>query len=361
MKRFMQTFRISFILILSFLCIHCRPAEEKISVDLVSKNDKAVGMIIRGAEVEDHELSSRLKIQLIHPGERVPVLGEFEIDDDQITFEPLVPFTRGLKYEILLDDELLSEIDVPAGDFNAPELLSIYPTQDTLPQNLLKMYLHFSEPMVEGRSLEYITFLRNNDDTLMGTFLDLKPELWNADGTVLTLWLDPGRIKRDLIPNQTLGTPLRANEKYTIHVRATWPGKNGAHLLRPFTKTFVTTQPDDVSPQPERWSIRVPASETNDPLEINYHEPLDYFISKGAFRIFVSQTEVSGNIEVIRDEMILRFIPEGQWQKGKYSLEIESRLEDLAGNNLNRLFDRDLENKDQDEGKPIFVREFTIQ
>ena len=43
-----------------------------------------------------------------------------------------------------------------------------------------------------------------------GTFLDLQPELWNAEGTVLTLWLDPGRIKRDLIPNKELGIPLKA-------------------------------------------------------------------------------------------------------------------------------------------------------
>ena len=33
-------------------------------------------------------------------------------------------------------------------------------------------------------------------------FLELENELWNPEHTQLTLWLDPGRIKRDLIPNQ---------------------------------------------------------------------------------------------------------------------------------------------------------------
>ena len=362
MKFFIQTFRISFLLsILITLSIGCQHRDEKASVSVVSKNDKAIGVVIRGAGVKEKDFSNRLRIQLIKPGERVAILGEFKVNGSDVIFEPLVPFTRGLKYEILLDDELFSEIEIPAGEFDAPELLAIYPSQDTLPENLLKMYLHFSEPMAEGRSLEYITFLHNDNDTLKGTFLDLKPELWNAEGTVLTLWLDPGRIKRDLIPNQTLGTPLRENEKYTMRVDASWPGKNGLPLRQPFTKTFVTAQRDDVSPQPQRWRISVPAPATNDPLEITFQEPLDYFLSKETFRIFASQKEVSGNIEMMRNEMVLRFIPEGPWQKGKYSIDIESRLEDLAGNNLNRPFDRDVEINDQEKDKRVFAQEFTVQ
>jgi hypothetical protein len=362
MKRFIQTFRISFLFFIVFTCsICCQRPTEKTSATVVSKNGKAVGVVIRGVGVKEKDLSNRIKIQLIKSGERVPILGEFKVDGRDAIFEPLVPLTRGLKYEILLDGEFFSAIEIPTGDFDAPELLSIYPSQDTLPENLLKMYLHFSEPMVEGSSLEHITFLRSNNDTLHGTFLDLKPELWNAEGTVLTLWLDPGRIKRDLIPNQTLGSPLRAFEKYILQISASWPGKNGLLLRQPFTKTFITTQRDDISPQPQRWNINIPASETNDPLEINFQEPLDYFLSKETFRIFTLKKEVSGNIEMARNEMVLLFIPEGPWQKGKYSLEIESRLEDLAGNNLNRPFDRDVENKDQTDDKALFIREFTIQ
>ena len=33
------------------------------------------------------------------------------------------------------------------------------------------------------------------------------------------------------------------------------------------------------------------------------------------------------------------------WKAGRYRLKIESRLEDLAGNNLNRPFDRDITRK----------------
>ena len=62
--------------------------------------------------------------------------------------------------------------------------------------------------MQEGQALENITVIKNGKDTIPSIFLDLQPELWNKERTILTLWLDPGRIKRDLQPNKKLGLPL---------------------------------------------------------------------------------------------------------------------------------------------------------
>ena len=42
-------------------------------------------------------------------------------------------------------------------------------------------------------------------------------------------------------------------------------------------------------------------------------------------------------------------------------VEIESRLEDLAGNNLNRLFDKDITRKSTGEQNEIYKRSFHIQ
>jgi hypothetical protein len=68
--------------------------------------------------------------------------------------------------------------------------------------------------MMESRSAGFIKLVKNGTDTLHDAFLDLQPELWNEDRTVITLWLDPGRIKRDLQPNLKLGAPLQQSEKY---------------------------------------------------------------------------------------------------------------------------------------------------
>src|SRR5688572_22539875 len=205
-------------------------------------------------------MSTRLKVQLVKPGERLPVLGDFRKERDEVIFEPIIPFTKGLRYEVLLDDSLLSEILIPIGNFKPPALLSIYPSQDTLPENLLKMYFEFSEPMVEGSSLQHLTLIRNDRDTMRATFLDLHPELWNSDGTVLTLWIDPGRIKRDLIPNKELGVPLKQGERYTLHLNKSWQSKNGVPLAKNYAKTFVTIHRDEESPDPQSWKVSVPSS-----------------------------------------------------------------------------------------------------
>ena len=196
MQRNTLTFWVSFYI---FCCLSCQKAERTTSISLLTKDEKAIGVSIRDSRLTEQDVFKQLKIQLIKAGDRASVLGEFKIEGDEVIFEPLVPFTEGLEYAIMLGDSAIGNIRVPGGNYGPSELLSIYPTQDTLPENLLKLYFEFSQPMVEGTSLDHITLIRSDGDTMKGTFLDLHPELWNAESTVLTLWLDPGRIKRDLI------------------------------------------------------------------------------------------------------------------------------------------------------------------
>ena len=47
-------------------------------------------------------------------------------------------------------------------------------------------------------------------------------------------------------------------------------------------------------------------------------------------------------------------------QKGPLLCMIESRLEDLAGNNLNRPFDREVDKKNVETNPKIFKKEFEI-
>ena len=312
--------------------------------------------------MSEDEMSTRLKVQLVKPGERLPVLGDFRKERDEVIFEPIVPFTKGLRYEVLLDDTLLSEILIPIGNFKSPTLLSIYPSQDTLPENLLKMYFEFSEPMVEGSSLQHLTLIRNDRDTMHGTFLDLQPELWNSDGTVLTVWLDPGRIKRDLIPNKELGSPLQQGERYTLHVNKSWQSKNGVPLAKNYAKTFVTIHRDEESPDPQSWKVSAPSSNGKQSLEIQFPQPLDYSLVMECVTILNSNGDVvSGEMQIADEERILRFVPDEPWTKGTFALRIESRLEDLAGNNLNRPFDRDVNKKYDGATQGIFRKEFEIQ
>ena len=362
MKRIVPILRVSFFILVCWaLHLRCQPTEEHTSVTVVSKNGKAVAVAIRGSFVNDKSISTQLKVQLIKPGERLPVLGDFSKEGDELIFEPAVPLTKGLRYEVLLNDTLLSEIEIPFGDSEAPALLSIYPSQDTVPENLLKMYLEFSEPMVEGSSLSHLTLIRNDRDTMPGTFLDLQPELWNAEGNVLTLWLDPGRIKRGLIPNEKLGLPLKAGERYTLHLNKLWKSKNGVPLAKNYSKTFVVIQRDDEFPNLETWKVLNPSFGQKEVLEIQFPQPLDYFLLTECITVRDSNGDVvDGKIEIGDEERVFRFVPNQPWTKGDYALHVESRLEDLAGNNLNHPFDREVDKKNLGPNPKIFKKEFEI-
>ena len=48
---------------------------------------------------------------------------------------------------------------------------------------------------------------------------------------------------------------------------------------------------------------------------------------------------IDGHWEILEGEQRIQFIPEVKWQKGNYQIVFDSRLEDVAGNNLNSLLD----------------------
>lgn len=59
----------------------------------------------------------------------------------------------------------------------------------------------------------------------------------------------------------------------------------------------------------------------------------------------IGDREISGQVLLKNNERIWCFIPDNRWAPGQYKIKIESRLEDLAGNNLNRLFDQEITDK----------------
>lgn len=68
----------------------------------------------------------------------------------------------------------------------------------------------------------------------------------------------------------------------------------------------------------------------------------------------------NGIFEPAEKETILTFIPDETWKAAEYFIGIESRLEDFAGNNLNRLFDKDLTKPGSNEQKTFFIRKFRM-
>lgn len=342
MIRLGQPLSLIFLVLISLFA--CKQKEQK-AITIVWTTKQATGIavpkpLLKNLEVDS--ISQHLQIRL--ENNPTAMLGEYSIHDDHILFKPLIPLSRGLRYEVVFRNDLISSINVPlANAAEAPVLVAVFPTSDTVPANLLKFYLQFSAPMRESEALQHIALLNDNNDTLSGVFLNLQPELWNKERTVLTVWLDPGRIKRDLVPNLQMGSPLQNGQRYSLAVSNKWKDVQGLPLRQSYNRKFLAGPRDTNSPQPQRWEMNLPEAGTVQPLEVGLREPLDYFLLQETIRILDEKGKaVGGTIRITNKETSFAFHPRKQWQPGRYRIYVDSHLEDLAGNNLERLFDRDL-------------------
>jgi len=228
-------------------------------------------------------------------------------------------------------------------------LEAIYPTTDKVPENLLKIYLVFSQPMAEvGNALDHIKVKNITTNKEVKVFLDLQTELWNKAHTQLTLWLDPGRIKTGLIPNQQKGLPILKGNDYEIYIDKNWKAANGMSLDKSYIKRLVVGDRDIEKPDYNSWNLVLPKNNTMKPLIIELNEALDAILLRESFTILNnSGAVVMGNYHINEDENKLVFTPSSNWTSGIYTIEITSKLEDLAGNNLNRLFDEAVSSKNE--------------
>ncbi len=337
----------------------CDSHHEKIALTY-DKNDHAIGILIPSylLHVEaGTSIESSLKVTLANSNQNI--LGNLSEDGDAILFTPLIPLTPGLTYKIMQAGKFIGEIKVPVSNSNeAPHIIAVYPQGDTLPENNLKLYLQFSHAMLTGNAIDHITLLHGKD-TLQDVFLDLQPELWDTTGKVLTLWLDPGRIKRGLVLNRERGNPLKRGDNYQLIISSKWKDSRGLNLQE-YSKNFVAGPWDDQQPDINKWQLNLPLSGTKDPMVIKLNEPLDHYLLQESVTVLNSRgVPVQGTCSVSNNDGTWEFTPTQPWLAGNYILRVDARLEDLAGNNLNKVFDRDVTRQAKRE-QQYYNRSFKI-
>ena len=149
--------------------------------------------------------------------------GRYALTDDTLTFSPAFGFDPGQDYVARVwtsrNGHALVAFRLPLEAATVPAAVTeIYPSGETLPENVLRFYIHFSAPMTPHVAFDYIK-LRDASGTVDdAAFMRFKQELWNEDRTRLTVLIDPGRIKRDVATNLELGPALLAGQQYTLSV-----------------------------------------------------------------------------------------------------------------------------------------------
>ena len=220
------------------------------------------------------------------------------------------------------------------------QVSEIYPTADQLPENLLRFYIYFSEPMSRENVLSSISLHDSQGEEIPGVFLDNRYDLWSPDNTRLTLLLDPGRVKTGLVAHNRLGRAFVAGESYQLKIDAPLDAE-GCEIAASYTKKFVALPEYATTPSIDQWQPSEPQAGTNQPLTINLGRVIDHLSL--AYRIRVQDTEgnaIRGALDLLKNETVWSFTPSTPWQDQEYQIAIESTLEDVAGNRLSGLFDR---------------------
>jgi hypothetical protein len=286
------------------------------------------------------------------PTRRPPVLGDYRVADGALRFTPRFALSPGVHYRAVFQPghipgakkgpDVVKAIFLPRPSSEPAAVQDVYPTADTLPENLLKFYLHFTSPMSRGEAYQRI-HLRNADGKEIDlAFLELGEELWDPDGKRFTLLFDPGRIKRGLTPRENLGPVLESGKTYTLVIDRDWKDANGEPLKEGFKKKFRTAAAEETPPDPKTWRLEAPTAGGRTPLTLTFPKAMDHALLLDM--LWVTDDggrKIAGEIAVTEGETRWRFTPREPWAAGSHRLVADARLEDLAGNAIGRPFEVD--------------------
>ena len=286
--------------------------------------------------------------------------GSYRVDSGKVRFTPLFPLAAGVNYVAVLNSAQISGHSgaplsarhrIPPSEASAATVVThIYPSAAILPENLLKFYVHFSAPMSKGGIYQHIQLLDAGGKAVELPFLELDEELWNPAMTRLTLFIDPGRIKRGVRPLEEIGPALVAGERFRLLVDRSCRDAAGRPLAAGFEKVFSAGPPEREAIDPGKWKIKIPAADTRDPLFVDFLKPLDHAITPRVLRVVAATGgAVSGAADLENEERTWKFVPAVVWSEANYQIVIPTAIEDLAGNNIGKAFDVDLAESTESE------------
>ena len=305
-------------------------------------------------------LASVLAVYVGDPGTDQPaILGACSLDDAGLHFQPRFPFVTRLRYTARLDLGDGAPLDhsfvIGEPEGPAPAVVGVFPSGDALPENALRVYVHFSQAMETRDAQSHVHLLDEAGSEVPLAFVEIEHGLWDPLQTRLTLLFHPGRVKRGIAPGERLGPPLHAGRSYRLVVDGAMADAAGRPLAAPFSKTFAAVAADRASPRAEEMRVHVPRGPAG-PLVVDLPEPLDAALLQRMVWVEDAQgRRVEGTIDVSAGETRWSFRARSGWAKGDYAVRMHPALEDRAGNRFDRLFDRDALAASDGQAMPILL------
>lgn len=286
-------------------------------------------------------------------GERnPPVAGQYRVSASSLDFLPAFTLDPGRRYLVEIDPSKLptprsetivrSVIGLPAESHKPTTTVTrMLPTAETLPENLLRIYLEFSAPMSREHGRDFLKLVDESGHEVSDAFLALDVDFWSPDGRRYTVFLDPGRVKRGILPNDQFGRALKPGHRFALMVDPKWRDEHGQPLAEAFRHVFMVG-PADMSPiRVSDWTMQAPRAGSRDPLIVTFPKPLDQGLLNRALGVERDGTAIDGAITIGAIETEWRFTPAAAWAAGAHNLVVLSILEDPMGNKIGRAFDID--------------------
>ena len=284
-------------------------------------------------------------------------IGQYSIEGDRIRFTPMFPLDRGRQYHVTFTapggaPPVTGTVALPPVDTVPSTVVAqVYPSADVVPENQLRLYIHFSASMGMRGGLDFIHLLDETGQEVKDPFLPLDAEFFNDDRTRYTVFFDPGRQKRGIAPVDQMGRSLTEGHYYTLVVDADWRDGKGLPLKEAFRRKFKVGPPDERPLDPKMWKFEAPAAGSSAPLVIAFPEPLDHGLLLRALGVLDPKHKpLEGVVTVGAQELTWSFTPAEPWAAGPHNILALAMLEDLAGNRIGRAFEVD--NFDRTDNSP---------
>ena len=109
---------------------------------------------------------------------------------------------------------------------------------------------------------------------------------------------------------------------------------------------------------PAAWVLAVPPAGTSEPLRVAFDRPLDHGLLARCLQVSGPDGQlVDGTARIGHGEQSWQLAPGRAWASGSHQLIVDPVLEDLAGNSVSRVFDRDLDRPEDQprQARPVIV------
>jgi hypothetical protein len=318
------------------------------------------------------DLAAAADVQVqVRPGAAVaagglpPMAGRVVRDGADLCFVPRFAFLDGTAYTVTVDGVVAATLVRAAPSRQATtEVTGIRPTSEVVPCNLLRFYVWFSAPMSEGYAAGHVRLTsdsRDGDDggdAIAGALLPTEHELWDASRRRLTVLLDPARIKRGLAGHRDAGYPLRSGEPVRLVVDTGFRDARGLPLRAGADQRYEVGSEERRHVDPRSWTLSVPPAGTFEPLQVAFGRPLDHGLLARCLAVAGRDSQlIDGTPRIGTGEQSWQLVPRQAWAPGPHQLIVDPVLEDVAGNSVSRVFDRDLARPEDEprQARPVAI------